>query len=604
MDEPVSVTLYGGTAAVHHEQGQGQIAFTVTATRDQIAAGSEWAVIVTGNRRGTVGQGTITVDAPEPPAPEAGALDTWLRAHPAVAFHLTWNDGERSRSYSAWPAEMREALGSAVEAARAGRFSLADDPPANAWKRASDDPDAVHTAFAPEVARALYIATVAHSLAVEIDRRVPWSLDDLNGDELETLLASSSLFGWNPEQRGYEISEFDHGWATPAQPATSWAFLQQQRLLASSRLDTIVALVGWSRNLTHFAGPVSRQNFREHWGYDGDMPVARALSGTRYTGTVFASIPGYDAVRHYTAGCQGTAGLFASVLRAANIPVRLRSVSNDSTPHATILFLSEDRGLSHGDDPYSLLSEGAPPADLLIDLSTYEKWLGSTSKDAGRYIGRQSQALALQRLPPIVRRTHERDRQQGLAPEQSGVYALFKGSYFMAELLEARLWERLELARTAGTEAPVAAPYADRWFEAESASATVTAGTAAPQPLDPALLGLWRNQQQLRWSDARPGAELSLPCDLAESGTYRISVRFTRPPDYAVVAVRLDDKPAALDRVGLYAPQIVAADPLTMGDHTLTAGPHRLRFTIVGAHPMAKPDYVVGIDAIRLERLK
>ena len=132
----------------------------------------------------------------------------------------------------------------------------------------------------------------------------------------------------------------------------------------------------------------------------------------------------------------------------------------------------------------------------------------------------------------------------------------------------------------------------------------MTAGTAAPQPLDPALLGLWRNQQQLRWSDARPGAELSLPCDLAESGTYRISVRFTRPPDYAVVAVRLDDKPAALDRVGLYAPQIVAADPLTMGDHTLTAGPHRLRFTIVGAHPMAKPDYVVGIDAIRLERLK
>ena len=111
----------------------------------------------------------------------------------------------------------------------------------------------------------------------------------------------------------------------PPQPATSWAFLQQQRLLASSRLETFVALVGWGRNLTHFAGPVSRQNFREHWGYDGDMPVARALTGTRYTGTVFASMPGYDAVRHYTAGCQGTAGLFASVLRAANIPVRLRS---------------------------------------------------------------------------------------------------------------------------------------------------------------------------------------------------------------------------------------------------------------------------------------
>ena len=254
--------------------------------------------------------------------------------------------------------------------------------------------------------------------------------------------------------------------------------------------------------------------------------------------------------------------------------------------------------------PTRCSARAPPPADLLIDLSTYEKWLGSTSKDAGRYIGRQSQALALERLPPIVRRTHERDRQQGLAPEQSGVYALFKGSYFMAELLEARLWERLEEARTAGTGARAAAADSDRWLEAESASATVTAGAAAPQPLDPALLGLWRNQQQLRWSDARPGAELSLPFDVAESGTYRISVRLPR--------ARLrggrcgsTHQPATLDRVSLYAPQMVAA---ASTDHVQNIssplGPHRLRFTIVGVHPMAKPDYVVGIDAIRLERLK
>jgi len=201
MDEPVSVTLYGGTTAVHHEQGQGQIAFNVPATREQIAAGSEWAVIVTGNRTGSVGEGIITIDAPESPSPQAGPLDLWLHRHPAVAFHLTWNDGERERSYSAWPADMRAALGSAVDAARSGHPSRTDDPPANAWRRPSDDPETVHTAFAPEVARALYVATVAHSLAIEIDRRVPWSLDDLNGDELEALLASSSLFGWNPDQR-------------------------------------------------------------------------------------------------------------------------------------------------------------------------------------------------------------------------------------------------------------------------------------------------------------------------------------------------------------------------------------------------------------------
>jgi hypothetical protein len=606
LDEPVSVTLYAGTTAIHRAQGLKPIAFTVAASAEHIAGGAEWAVVVAGSSPGTTGEGRITVEAPEDRVPDAHRLDGWLKRHPAVAFHLTWNDGERSTSYSAWPAGMREALRAAFDDAVAGRAPAMPDPPPNAWTRQpGDDANAIHTAFTPDVARALYVATVAHSLAVEIERRVPWSLDDLNGDELDALLASTSLFWWNGDQRAYEISEFDHGWAVPALPRQSWLFLQREGLLKATRLDTVTAMVGWARTLTHVAGPVSRENFRDHWGYDGDMPVSRALARTRYTGSRFDSMPGYDRERHFTAGCQGTAGIFVSVLRAANIPVRPRSVSNDSTPHATVLFLSEDRALSHADDPYSLLADGAPPAALLIDLGTYNRWLGPLSKDAGRHIGRQALAVGLERLPPIVRRTHERDRQLGLAPEQSGVFDLFKGSYFMGELQEARLWERLDEARAAGRDAAGGpSPPADVWLEAEALTPTVSTGTADPQPLDDALLGTWRNQQQLRWRQARPGAELALPFQVDEAGTYRISVRFTRAPNYAIVAIRLDDQSTVLDRVSLYAPQMVAADPLSMGEHTLAPGGHRLRFTIVGAHPLATPDYVVGIDALRVERIK
>jgi hypothetical protein len=271
-----------------------------------------------------------------------------------------------------------------------------------------------------------------------------------------------------------------------------------------------------------------------------------------------------------------------------------------------VLFLSEDRALTHGDDPYSLLAEGAEPSALLIDLDTYMKWLGPGAKDAGRYIGRQALALGLARLPPIVRRTHERDRQRGLAPEQSGVFSLFRSSYFMAELQEARLWERLEEARRAerGSAGAVPDPSSDIWLEAEALPALVTAGSATAQSLDDALLGMWRGQQQLRWSGGRPGAELSLPFEILEPGTYRLSIRFTRAPDYAIVAMRLDDQPAVLDRVSLYAPQMVAADPLSMGVHELSAGTHRLRVSIVGVHPQAEPAYSVGIDAVRLERLR
>jgi hypothetical protein len=608
VPEPVTVTVYAGTTAVQRVQGEKNLRITVNATRDLLANGNEWAVVVSGSATGTTGDGRITVEGPEA-ATEAAShpLDAWLRQHPAVAFHLTWNDRGRVVSHSAWPDEMRGTLRTAFDTARAGRPPVFADPPPNAWiRQPADDGEAIHTAFAPDVARAVYLGTVAHSLRVEIDRLVPWSLDDFNGDELDALLASTSLFWWNDEQQGYEISEFDHGWAVPASPQVAWSFLSREQLLKPTRLDTVAALVGWARSLTHFSGPVSRDNFRDHWGYDGDMPVSRALAGTRYTGAVFASMPGYDQMRHYVAGCQGTAGLLASVLRAANVPVRPRSVSNDSTPHATVLFLSEDRALSHGDDPYSLLVEGADPTALLIDLDTYTKWLGSGSKDAGRYIGRQALALGLARLPPIVRRTHERDRQQGLAPEQSGVFALFKGSYFMAELQEARLWDRLEVARLAerGSAGARPDPSTDTWLEAEGLPAEVTVGSVAAQPLDNALLGMWRGQRQLRWSGGRPGAELTLPFEVTAAGTYRLSIRFTRAPDYAIVAMRLDDQPAVLDRVSLYAPQMIAADPLSMGVHDLAAGAHRLRVSIVGIHPQAQPAYLVGIDAIRLERLR
>jgi hypothetical protein len=607
LAEPVVVTVYAGAAVAHRAMGQATVAFDVTATAAHVAAAREWAIVVSGATPDTVGEGRIRVTAPDDRSADTDRLDTWMKHHPAVAFHTTWNDGARSAPYSAWPAAMRAALRVAFEDAVAGRDAALPDPLPNDWTtRPGDDPQAIHTAFVPAAAQQLYLATVAHAIALETERRVPWSLDDLNGDALDALLASTSLFWWNPEQQAYEISEFDHGWAVPAAPQVAWSFLQRGGLLKATRLDTVTALVGWASSLTHFAGPVSRENFRDHWGYEGDMPVSRALAGTRYRGVAFASMPGYDRVRHYTAGCQGTAGLFASVLRAANIPARPRSVSNDSSPHATVLFLSEDRALSHADDPYSLLAEGAPPQDLLIDLATYNRWLGPGSKDAGRFIGRQAHAVGLARLPGIVRRTHERDRQQGLSPAQSGVFSLFKSSYFMAELEEARLWERLDEAGGTRRDAPSpgASGAGDIWLDAEALATTVTAGTAEPQPLDAALLGMWRNQQQLQWRDARPGAELVLPFEVPEAGTYRISVRFTRAPNYASVAIRLDDRTAVLDRVSLYAPRMLAADPLSMGEHALGAGSHRLRFAITGAHPLAVPDYVVGIDAIRLERLR
>ena len=412
----------------------------------------------------------------------------------------------------------------------------------------------------------MYLTATAHSLLTEIEKRVPWTLDDLNGDELDALLSSASMFWWNQDQQAYEVSEFDHGWAVPASPVTAWTFLQAQRLLKPTRLDTVTAVVAWSARPDPLCRAGLAQNFAQHWGYEGDMPVTRALAGTRYSGTAFRSVPGFDQVRHYTAGCHGTIGLLLSVLRAANIPTRPRSVSNDTFTHATMLFLSEDLALSHGDDPYSPMVEGADPADLLIEAATYDRWLGPLATDPGRNIGRQALTIGVQRLPAIVRRAHALDRQQGIAPEQSAVFAMFKGTFTMDELVTAGLWERLDAAPT--SDLPTAAATTDTvrdvWMEAEDPATDVTAGVVERQAMEGFTTGAWRNGQQLWWREARPGASLNLPFTVPADGVYRLSIRFTRAPDYGIISVRLDDRGSALDRVSLYAPVVLAADPLGM----------------------------------------
>jgi hypothetical protein len=176
------------------------------------------------------------------------------------------------------------------------------------------------------------------------------------------------------------------------------------------------------------------------------MPVARALAGTRYSGTEFREYPQYELVRHYTAGCHGTAGLLLSVLRSVNIPAQYRSVQNQTSAHATVMFLSEDLALTHGDDPYSRMSVGAPAAEILIDRVTYESWLGPLAADPGSSIGRQPLALALRYLPPYVRELHALDTEDRRSREASRVFEVFRRVYSMRELEQARLWQRLDAA--------------------------------------------------------------------------------------------------------------------------------------------------------------
>lgn len=440
--EPIAVIVSAGSSLVATMQVAGSGTVTMTATPSMVAESRDWAISLQPYAPAAQASGRITVNAPDAGDYRARhAVDGWIAARPAVAFHLTWRDAAGAQTYSRWPAAMQQRLWTLVDEARRGRHAAASEPPANAWIPA-DDRD-ITTAFTIDDARELYLTTVAQSLAIEMDRRVPWSVDDLNEQELAAIFGSNALFWWNSERRLHVIGPTSHGWAVPAPASAAYAFLNQHGLIRRSRRDTVIAVVEWTRSLVHFAGETSRSNFADFWGYLGGMPVSRALTGTRYAGTTLADYPGYGDVRHYTAGCHGTVGLLVNLLRAVNIPAQYRAVSDDTSSHATVLFLSEDVALTHGDDPYSQTSLGAPTRELLISRDVYDEWMGPLAENPGRSIGRQSTTVALRYLPPYVRAAHARDIASGVPRDRGAVFEIFSRVFTMAELERARLWERL-----------------------------------------------------------------------------------------------------------------------------------------------------------------
>ena len=63
----------------------------------------------------------------------------------------------------------------------------------------------------------------------------------------------------------------------------------------------------------------------------------------------------------------------------------------------------------------------------------------------------------------------------------------------------------------------------------------------------------WKDNQQLWWTGAQPGAKLEIDASVAKSGKYRLSVGLTKARDYGIVQFWLDGKKAGKP-IDLYNP--------------------------------------------------
>lgn len=209
--------------------------------------------------------------------------------------------------------------------------------------------------------RKIYLAHVAQSLWVEANQLVPWRLSG-NATELEYLFDSRRLFSRAASQ--YYFGEM--GAVTAWNPQAAYAFLKSQGLIGADPFSTIKKFAHWCRsNLRHITdynsdpnGPFASQwdQFQWYYGYRGLPPVELVLSPP----------PGKP---HVSAGCWGTSGLFAGVLRSVNVPVRHGRTNFSGNVHSRPEFVSVGQNLAHGDDPYNRLvgvGHHTPPIGLIF----------------------------------------------------------------------------------------------------------------------------------------------------------------------------------------------------------------------------------------------
>jgi hypothetical protein len=326
-------------------------------------------------------------------------LDCWLDHHPKVANAIVWEPAPGIAAtpllpWALWTpankAELRQAWTHARSWYASGMTSFpgtfVEDPPPNQDLMPDDAPFFRTVLDEKTQAWPLYLAHVAHSLAVEIGGWVPWSLRAYDAGTLEPLLSGWEMYKCDTNDGGYFDSDHPGGYVlkehvTPSHPTFTFGFLKTNDLIGSTALATIGRVLDWCRwNLSHYEGYFTPQNAEYHWQYRGDAPVRRIIEGTVLLDPKYAQ--SFPTPKHWTAGCWGTTAFLRSLLRAVNIPV-VAEISG--CEHVVPFFAGEKRYLSHGDDPYNSLAKASYPADLLLlTESTFASWFPTCRTRATR----------------------------------------------------------------------------------------------------------------------------------------------------------------------------------------------------------------------------
>lgn len=134
--------------------------------------------------------------------------------------------------------------------------------------------------------------------------------------------------------------------------------------------------------------------------------------------------------------------------------------------------------------------------------------------------------------------------------------------------------------------------------EAEDLEVKDLTGGRTTQQLVPD--GLTSRNTILWWREGLPGDRLTFNVEAPEAGPFEIVAAFLHDREMGIVQAALNGEQIG-DPVDFYKPDLTAPGPVSLGVHQFREGPNELTFSMTGSNPDAEPNYIFGLDYLKLE---
>lgn len=214
-------------------------------------------------------------------------------------------------------------------------------------------PDSLPMAYSGEEAFTVFLHYIAHSLYLEKERLVPWSVQDFSSEDLSSLWDARQYFEWDSLYQVYRLGYQNSGATRVYHPLMVYQFARFIQDKPEHLPGSIERFMDWGRAwLLH----------TERSG----MTFFQSIEEILYPG------PGQP---HAVFSCWATSGLILDYCRALNIPVKRHNIELYNGIHSQIEFPTEGWYLMHADDMYDPLyypvNTQIPPTAALFNKSDF-----------------------------------------------------------------------------------------------------------------------------------------------------------------------------------------------------------------------------------------